>query len=319
MEPSALEAMASLAESNWPLAAQTFADMSLRRDFPDAALRWSEVFQRSTSGEAVARGLREAAPTVDVTPMLARVSAPTLVFHRLDSGIAPLDEGQRMAAAIPGARFVPLEGAAGHYSLGDRRPVFSAVDALLGDRSAGSAREPLHESLPAEPLPATGTAIILFTDIADSTALTEQLGDAAFRARATRLDAAMRAGIEECGGTAIEGKVLGDGVMAVFTSSRQAIDAARRCVATADGTGLALHIGLHAGDVIREDNNVYGGTVNIASRICGLSEPGEILVSATVRDLARTSAGVVFEDRGEHALKGIAEPQRVFAVRGAPA
>ena len=55
--------------------------------------------------------------------------------------------------------------------------------------------------------------------------------------------------------------------------------------------------------------------MNIAARISGLAPPGEVLVSRIVRGLARTSAGVTFEDRGEHALKGIAEPQRVFAVR----
>ena len=68
-------------------------------------------------------------------------------------------------------------------------------------------------------------------------------------------------------------------------------------------------------DVLREANNVFGGAVNIAARISALAAPGEVLVSRTVADLARTSAGVTFEDRGEHALKGIAEPQRVFAVR----
>ena len=71
---------------------------------------------------------------------------------------------------------------------------------------------------------------------------------------------------------------------------------------------------MHAGDVIREDDNVYGGAVNIASRISGLSAPGEVLVSDIVRGLARTSAGVRFEDRGEQALKGIEEPVRVWAV-----
>jgi adenylate cyclase len=76
-----------------------------------------------------------------------------------------------------------------------------------------------------------------------------------------------------------------------------------------------LHLGIHAGDVIREANNVYGGAVNIASRISALSAPGEVLVSDVVRALARTSAGVTFEDRGEHALKGVADPQRVYAVR----
>jgi adenylate cyclase len=60
---------------------------------------------------------------------------------------------------------------------------------------------------------------------------------------------------------------------------------------------------------------VWGGAVNIAARISGLTAPGEILVSATVREIARTSASVTFEDRGEHALKGVADPQRVYAVR----
>jgi class 3 adenylate cyclase len=159
----------------------------------------------------------------------------------------------------------------------------------------------------------SGTAIILFTDIADSTSLTERMGDAAFRTDSRALDTSIRAAIRDFGGTPVSGKVLGDGVMGVFTSATQAIQAARRCV-EASGA-LPLHIGLHAGDVIREDDNVYGGAVNIASRICGLCEPGEILVSATIRELARTSAGVVFEDRGEQILRGIDDPVRVFAVR----
>jgi class 3 adenylate cyclase len=67
--------------------------------------------------------------------------------------------------------------------------------------------------------------------------------------------------------------------------------------------------------VIREDNNVYGGAVNVAARISSLSAPGDVLVSETVRSLARTSAGVTFEDRGEQSLKGVGEPVRVWAVR----
>jgi len=102
--------------------------------------------------------------------------------------------------------------------------------------------------------------------------------------------------------------------MAVFTSARQAIEAALNCGRSGDEAGLTLHLGLHAGDVIREDNNVYGGAVNIASRISGLSAPGEVLVSETVRSLARTSAGVRFEDRGEQELKGVGEPVRVYEV-----
>jgi class 3 adenylate cyclase len=172
------------------------------------------------------------------------------------------------------------------------------------------------ESRPTLP---SGTAIILFADIVDSTALTERLGDAAFRDKARDLYAALRTIIRDNTGTPIEGKLLGDGVLAVFTSTRQAIEAALACGRAGEDGGLPLHLGLHAGDVIREENNVYGGAVNIASRISGLSAPGEVLVSDTVRSLARTSAGVSFEDRGEQSLKGVGEPVRVWAVReGAP-
>jgi class 3 adenylate cyclase len=61
---------------------------------------------------------------------------------------------------------------------------------------------------------------------------------------------------------------------------------------------------------------VYGGAVNIASRISALSAAGEVLVSDTVRSLARTSAGVTFEDRGEQKMKGVGEAVRVWAVKG---
>jgi class 3 adenylate cyclase len=173
----------------------------------------------------------------------------------------------------------------------------------------GDEHRPTASALP------DGTAIILFADIVDSTGLTERMGDAAFRERARALDATLREIIGTAGGTAIDGKLLGDGVLATFPAAVQAIDAALRCGAVGDDGGLPLHLGIHAGDVIREENNVFGGAVNIASRISGLSAPGEVLVSDVVRALARTSAAVTFDDRGEHALKGVGEPQRVYAVR----
>ena len=67
--------------------------------------------------------------------------------------------------------------------------------------------------------------------------------------------------------------------------------------------------------MIREGDTAYGGAVNIASRICDACAPGEILVSDVVRGMARSSAGVVFEDRGEQEMKGVGEPVRVYAVR----
>jgi adenylate cyclase len=80
--------------------------------------------------------------------------------------------------------------------------------------------------------------------------------------------------------------------------------------------GLPLHLGIHAGDVIREEQGVFGGgAVNVAARIAAESASGEVLVSQTVRDLARTSAGVSFDQRGERELKGMPERVQVWSVR----
>jgi class 3 adenylate cyclase len=214
---------------------------------------------------------------------------------------------QRTAAEVRGARLALIDSATVLFP--DANIAFVAGE-FLGSAARQAPRPPSRTS--AQP---TGTVIILFADIVDSTALTERMGDAAFRERARALDDALRAVITNAGGTAIDGKLLGDGVLATFPAASQAIDAALRCAAAGNDGGLPLHLGVHAGDVIREQNNVYGGAVNIASRISALSAPGEVLVSDVVRALARTSAGVTFEDRGERALKGVADPQRVYAVR----
>jgi class 3 adenylate cyclase len=164
-----------------------------------------------------------------------------------------------------------------------------------------------------------GTVTIMLADIADSTGLTERLGDAAFRSLARALDGSVRTIVGETGGVPVEGRLLGDGLMAVFTSARQAIECGLRTSAAAAEAGLGLHVGLHAGDVIREGNNVFGGAVNIAARVAALAPPGEVLVSETVRSLARTSATVTFEGRGTRALKGVEGRHSLYAIAAAPA
>jgi len=160
-----------------------------------------------------------------------------------------------------------------------------------------------------------GTVTIMFADIADSTMLTEKLSDHVFRSQARMLEESLKNEIKDSGGKLVEGKLLGDGILVVFKSARNAIECALLCNDASFKTELRLHIGLHAGDVITEDNNVYGGAVNIASRISDISSAGEIVVSETVRSLARTSTNVVFEDKGLHSLKGISDSHRLFTVR----
>jgi class 3 adenylate cyclase len=294
-ESPAYKAGVALLNEDWVLFTETFAQVLWWSGDAEFARQYAEFMRACCEPEAM-RAAWKSWTTRDVAALLPQVTAPTLVIQNKKNRWIPMAAGQRLAAAIPNARLALIDDMT--YAV-----VPSLMDEFVGEANA---REP---NLP------SGTAVILFADIVDSTALTERLGDAAFRGKARDLDAALRALIRDHSGTPIEGKLLGDGVLATFASARQAIEAALACAAAGNGATLPLHLGLHAGDVIREDNNVFGGAVNVASRISGLSAPSEVLVSHTVRDLARSSAGVSFEDRGEQTLKGIGEPVRVWAVR----
>ncbi|TMB70522.1 MAG: adenylate/guanylate cyclase domain-containing protein [Chloroflexi bacterium] len=256
----------AMREQDWVLYTEALARVFCPFEGPFAAL-FAEHIRACVDREALQ--LAFAAQTDEawnVSHLLDQIKISTLVLHNRSNRFLSTQVGQRIAAGISDARFRLIDDV-----------TYADVPRLIAEFvGETSETEPIATTLP------TGTAVILFADIADSTALTE---------------------------------LLGDGVLAVFTSARHAIEAALACSRAGDDAGLPIHLGLDAGDVIREDNNVYGGAVNIASRISGLSAAGVVLVSETVRSLERTSAGVRFEDRGEQALKGVGEAVRVWAVR----
>jgi class 3 adenylate cyclase/tetratricopeptide (TPR) repeat protein len=160
----------------------------------------------------------------------------------------------------------------------------------------------------------TDMAVVLFTDIANSVQLTEEMGDWAFHDQARALQTSLRATIRSHDGAPIEGIKLGDGILAEFRSAERALRCALACQDVAIHAGMPLHIGAHAGDVIRSDGDIFGGAVNTAARICSTAAAGEVLVSQTLRDLARTSSGLDFESLGPHTMKGISEPVPLYAV-----
>jgi len=303
--PAAHVAEEALRSGDWTLYTETLGRVLSGFENEELAAKGGAYIRECVEPEAL-RAARSSMETWDVSALLPQVSAHTLVAHNRHNRFMPVQVGQHLAARIPNARFQVIDDM-GYAQLS------GLITAFLGESDEIAQRQ---VDLP------SGTAIILFADIADSTGLTERMGDAAFREKARELDGALRAAIRDRGGTPVEGKLLGDGVLAVFTSAREAIEAALACGKAGDEGGLPLHLGIHAGDVIREKDpdgrdNVYGGAVNIASRIAGRSAVGEVLVSETVRSLARTSAGVRFEDRGEWELKGVGEKVRVWAVADA--
>ncbi len=299
-----IKQLGELASVDWDLAMEASTQAISNFEEPEVARSFAAMSRAiSPSGrEAYVRFERDSIQW-DVENLLPAVRCPTLVLHPALSQYVSVDNARGLAAGIADASLHLIDTAsslANHPDVLRVTGEFFFGEGLTAPRSRSS----------------TSTVVVLFADIVNSTGLTEEWGDNVFRERAHALDGALRAVIERANGRTVEGKTLGDGVLATFLSANDALAAARRCARAGDEAGLPLHLGLHAGDVIREEGNVFGGAVNVAARVSALSAPSEILVSQTVRDLARTSSGVTFADRGEHDLKGVSDPVRVFAVAG---
>jgi class 3 adenylate cyclase/pimeloyl-ACP methyl ester carboxylesterase len=306
-----LKTVLAIAKDDWKLYTETWARIFHGRSNEQDAREHAELMRRSHSQDVFVRSL-DYILAFDITTYLPRVRARTLVMNDARGRVGSRETARLLASNIKDARFV-------QYARGpfyESEEAQTAIEEFLAETTDLPTATALH----------SGTAVILFADIADSTALTERLGDAAFREKARELDEALRRAIASNGGTAIDGKLLGDGVLATFGAAREAIACAgemHRLAGAGGGLGprpstpdpILLHVGIHAGDVIREEGNIFGGAVNIASRVADAASPGEVLVSGTVRELARTSAGVSFEDRGERELKGVGEPVRLYEVR----
>jgi class 3 adenylate cyclase len=153
-------------------------------------------------------------------------------------------------------------------------------------------------------------ATLLFTDIVGSTATIARIGDAAWRDVLRRHDAATRASLERFRGREVT--TTGDGFLATFDGPARALRCAAAIRARALGDGLHIRAGVHVGEVEAVGAQVRGMAVHEAARIMAGAGPDEILVSATTRDLA-SGAGLAFEDRGDHDLKGVPGPRRLFA------
>lgn len=109
-------------------------------------------------------------------------------------------------------------------------------------------------------------------------------------------------------------KTTGDGILATFDGPARSVRCARAISDGAQALGIAVRAGVHTGEVELRGDDIAGLGVNIASRIEGLAQPGEVLVSRTVIDLVAGS-GLDFDDRGEHDLKGVPGRWQLFAAR----
>jgi class 3 adenylate cyclase len=152
---------------------------------------------------------------------------------------------------------------------------------------------------------------VVFVDVSGYTRMTEELGDESAARTSELLRERAESVAEASGGRLV--KLLGDGAMLAFRDPGQAVAAAARLVRELDEeAGLAAHAGIQAGPVVQRDLDLFGRTVNMASRIAARAGPGEVLVSSEVAELVGDGFG--FEAMPAASLKGIDQPVALFRV-----
>jgi len=305
-----LRALRELLERDWELYHETMAHILAGFSEGAPAHHAAELYRESVTREAL-RTTIAALREFDVTDLLPQVRAPTLVLHRRQVRLFDVDLARHLASHIPDARLLLQQGDIPTPWQGDMEAVASAIDEFLGDSEPAPAI--------AEPTAAGGLCTILFTDVEGSTALTERLGDAKAREVLRNHERIVREALRAHGGAEV--KAIGDGFMASFSSATRALECAiamQRAFAAHDDehpeTPIRVRVGLNAGEPVAEEGDLFGAAVQLAARVCAHAEPGQILVSNVVRELA-AGKGFLFADRGGVALRGFEDPVRLYEMR----
>jgi class 3 adenylate cyclase len=211
--------------------------------------------------------------------------------------------GRYLAEHIPGSKFVEVAGADTFpFQAGDFDPLLDEVEQFL----TGTRPPPVVDRV-------LGT--ILFTDIVASTETAAEKGDAAWLALRRAHDDLVRESLRRFRGQEINH--TGDGFLALFDGPARAVTCASQIVEQVRELGMETRVGLHTGEVELGEAQIGGIAVHLANRIMAEAGAGEILTSATVKDLVLGS-GIEFLDRGRRQLKGVPDSWQLFEVTKVP-
>ena len=254
---------------------------------------------RMTGGPGTVLALEKMWRENDVRDVLPAVHVPTLILHRTDDQVYLIAGARFAAERISGARFVELPGGDHLAWEGDTDLLISEIGRFL--RSVRDEEAEFDRVL----------ATVMFTDIVGSTERSSALGDRRWQALLVDHDQIVRGLLARYRGHEI--KTLGDGFLATFDGPARAVRCALAIAQAVRDLDIDVRIGLHTGEVDLDGGDVRGLAVHIGSRVGALAGPSEVLVSATVKDLVAGS-GLVFEEAGEHELKGVPDRWRLYRV-----
>ena len=255
--------------------------------------------QRSCASPGMASSLWTSLGAIDVRPILGSVRVPTLVLHRTDEIVVPVQGGRMLADMIPGARLVELPGNI-HvpFGSGDTPHMLDVIEEFL----TGSRHAPDSERI---------LTTVLFTDIVGSTTRAAELGDRRWKELLERHDTVMRRQLARYRGTEVNR--TGDGFLATFDGPARAVQCAVSAADALRPLALDIRAGVHTGECEKRADGLSGLAVHIGARVAAMAGAGEVLVSRTVKDLV-VGSDLHFTDRGEHELKGVPDRWHLFAV-----
>jgi class 3 adenylate cyclase len=264
--------------------------------------RWWRRYVRTSASPDVSTRLGLMNLETDVRHVLPTIRVPTLVLHVEGDKWFPVGGARYMADRIPGAELVLLPGD-DHAWFANPEPAVREVERFLTGIWTRNEWN-VYES---ERVLTT----VLFTDIVDSTAAAARLGDRAWRDLVQGHHAVIRRQLARFRGRELD--TAGDGFFASFDDPARAIHCARAITDAVKEIGLEVRAGLHTGECEVVDGKVGGIAVHIGARVAEHAEPGEVLVSSTVKDLVAGS-GIQFRERGVAQLKGVPDEWRLYGV-----
>lgn len=257
---------------------------------------WWGRMQRSAASPGMARQLLEMLSQTNLRAVLPSIRVPTLVAHQTGDLLVPVELGREVASLIPGARFVEVPGE-DTYVWATAAGLADVEEFLTGRRTSDRIDRVL--------------ATVLFTDIVGSTEHASRLGDGRWRTMLDEHNRAVRVELARWRGREV--KTIGDGFLATFDGPARAVQCAAEIVASLEPLGLKIRTGVHTGECELVAGDVAGIAVHITARVMELAKPGEVLASSTVKDLV-VGSGLRFADRGEHALRGVPDRWRLYAL-----
>ena len=267
------------------------ADPDLGKD--EEFRRWYAAHFRLAASPGSAAAFYRMMADTDIRDVLPAIRVPTLVCYREDYR----EPSRFVADRIPSARAVEFPGIG--YFASAPPEMFDEIERFLSGRLVERELDRVLVTL-------------LFTDIVGSTEFAARLGDRGWRTKLEEHDTAVRHQLEHFRGH--EANTTGDGFLATFDGPARAIRCACAIRDVVRELGLEIRAGLHTGECELVRGGVTGIAVHTAARVAALADPGEVLVSSTVKDLVAGS-GTEFEHRGDQELKGVPGEWRLFAVR----